>query len=41
VRINRRIRWNAGYQYYRYAERMADYQNYRANTGYTSLSWMF
>ena len=41
VRLRSRLRWNAGYQYYRYREDLQDLQNYRANTGYTSLSWSF
>jgi hypothetical protein len=43
VRINNSLRWNAGYQHYRYTE---DFllrfgQNYRAHTGYSSVSWSF
>jgi hypothetical protein len=43
VRINNSLRWNIGYQHYRYAE---DFllkfgQNYRAHTGYSSVSWSF
>lgn len=41
LRLNKRIRWNAGYQHYNYAEQLFRFQNYRAHTGYTSLSWMF
>jgi hypothetical protein len=41
IRITNRIRWNAGYQHYRYSEQLLQTQNYRAHTGYTSLSWMF
>jgi hypothetical protein len=44
VRINERLRWNAGYQYYGYHEELgvlSEDQNYRANTGYTSLLWSF
>jgi hypothetical protein len=41
IRINNRIRWNAGYQYYGYAEDFSALQNYRAHTGYTSLAWSF
>jgi hypothetical protein len=40
-RITDKIRWNAGYQYYGYAEQFFLKQNYRANTGYSSLSWSF
>jgi hypothetical protein len=41
VRIRDKLRWNAGYQWYGYAEEFATFQNYRAHTGYTSLSWSF
>jgi hypothetical protein len=41
VRLNNKIRWNIGYQYYRYAEQFFADQNYRAHTGYTSLTWAF
>jgi hypothetical protein len=44
VRISEKLRWNAGYQYYGYHEEfglLAQDQNYRANTGYTSLLWAF
>jgi len=41
IRLRSRVRWNAGYQYYRYSEQLLPFQNYRAHTGYTSLSWMF
>jgi hypothetical protein len=44
VRINEKLRWNAGYQYYGYREEfglLSQNQNYRANTGYTSLLWAF
>ncbi len=41
VRLHNRIRWNAGYQYYRYGEKFFSLQNYRANTGYTSVLWSF
>jgi hypothetical protein len=41
IRINRLIRWNAGYQYYGYREQFSALQNFRANTGYTSLAWAF
>ena len=41
IRLHQRIRWNAGYQHYNYAEDLLRQQNYRAHTGYTSLSWMF
>jgi hypothetical protein len=41
VLLQSRLRWNAGYQRYGYAEQLLPGQNYRANTGYTSLSWSF
>lgn len=46
VRIREKLRWNAGYQHYGYAEhgfdeRLIPQQNYQAHTGYTSLSWSF
>jgi hypothetical protein len=41
LRLHAKIRWNAGYQYYRYLEELLPVQNYRAHTGYTSLSWSF
>jgi hypothetical protein len=44
VRINEKLRWNFGYQYYGYKEDFGLFavnQNYRANTGYTSLLWAF
>jgi hypothetical protein len=41
VRINRLMRWNAGYQYYGYNEQFSALQNFRAHTGYTSMSWAF
>jgi hypothetical protein len=41
VRLHTRLRLNAGYQHYRYAEEIASIQNYRAHTGFSSLSWSF
>jgi len=41
VRINERIRWNLGYQYFGYHESFFAGQNYLAHTGYTSLLWSF
>lgn len=41
IRINERVRWNAGYQYFGYHEDFTSGENYLANTGYTSLSWSF
>jgi hypothetical protein len=41
VKINNRLRWNAGYQFYGYRADFASLLGYRANTGYTSLSFSF
>ena len=41
VRINEKLRWNAGYQYYGYNQEFSSIQNYRANTGYSSVAWSF
>jgi hypothetical protein len=44
VRINDKVRWNAGWQYYGYDEKfglIGFNQGYRAHTGYTSLLWAF
>jgi hypothetical protein len=47
VKINNRIRWNVGYQYYGYHEdfftgqAFTTDQAYRAHTGYTSVLWSF
>jgi hypothetical protein len=41
VKIAERLSWNFGYQYYGYSERLLALQNYRAHTGYTSLTWAF
>jgi hypothetical protein len=41
IRINERLRWNVGYQYYGYHEDFFSGENYIANTGYTSLLWSF
>lgn len=41
VRIREKLRWNAGYQWYGYAEEFSLLQNYRAHTGYASLLWSF
>jgi hypothetical protein len=45
VRITPKLRWNAGWQFYRYAEQFhllaLGNQNFRAHTGYTSLLWSF
>ena len=39
-----KIHWNAGWQFYRYREGfglLGYLPNYRAHTGYTSVSWSF
>jgi hypothetical protein len=41
VKIHPKVRWNTGYQYYRYREDILPIQNYRAHTGYTSVLWTF
>jgi hypothetical protein len=41
IRLHPRLRWNAGYQQYRYSEDIAATQNYRAHTGFSSLTWSF
>ncbi|MCE5310646.1 MAG: hypothetical protein LLG20_23655 [Acidobacteriales bacterium] len=41
VRLNSKLRWNAGYQHYGYHEEFFARQNYRAHTGYVSLLWAF
>jgi hypothetical protein len=41
VILREKLRWNAGYQYYGYRENFASTLNFRANTGYTSLSFSF
>jgi hypothetical protein len=44
VRITEKVRWNAGWQFYNYHEEfglLGWYQNYHANTGYTSVLWSF
>lgn len=41
VRLHTKLRWNAGWQYYGYREDPYPLQNYRAQTGYTSLLWSF
>ena len=43
LKINQRMRWNAGYQYYGYRQEfnLNPNLNYQANTGYTSLSFAF
>ncbi|HYP12569.1 MAG TPA: hypothetical protein VEQ63_01485, partial [Bryobacteraceae bacterium] len=42
VRVHQKLRFNAGYQFYRYdEERLPSFQAYRAHTGFTSLLWSF
>jgi hypothetical protein len=41
VKINNHLRWNGGYQYYGHDQEFNPNLNYRANTGYTSLSISF
>jgi hypothetical protein len=41
IRLHQRLRWNGGYQFYRYGEQLQTFQNYRAHTGFTSVSWSF
>lgn len=44
VRITPKLRWNVGWQFYNYHEKfqlLGAYQNFHAQTGYTSVSWAF
>ncbi len=41
IRLRGRLRWNVGYQYYGYNEQFTSFQDFRANTGFTSLLWSF
>ncbi len=41
VRINEKLRWNLGYQHYGYAEQFSGLSNFRAHTGYSSVTWAF
>lgn len=41
IRLRQNVRWNIGYQRYEYAEEFGRAQDYRAHTGYTSLTWSF
>jgi hypothetical protein len=41
IRITPKLRWNAGYQYYGYSQQFSALQNYRANTGFSSLAFSF
>ncbi|HUI53655.1 MAG TPA: hypothetical protein VLY04_01700 [Bryobacteraceae bacterium] len=44
IQISPKVRWNAGYQFYGYAETfgvLSYYQNFHAHTGFTSVLWTF
>ncbi|MBI2686093.1 MAG: hypothetical protein HYX27_07245 [Acidobacteria bacterium] len=41
VVLRRNLRWNAGWQYYDYGEKLLRLQDYSAHTGYVSLSYSF
>jgi hypothetical protein len=44
IRIHPKLRWNVGWQYYDYHQQFnifGYYQNFHAQTGYTSVSWAF
>jgi hypothetical protein len=41
IPITEKVRWNVGYQYYGYNELFLNGENFRANTGYTSVLWSF
>jgi hypothetical protein len=41
IRVNQRIRWNIGYQMYKYQADFSPALNFTANTGFTSLLWTF
>lgn len=41
VRLRGNVRFNVGYQFYRYREEFFNLQGYRAHTGYTSVLWSF
>ncbi len=44
IRITPKVRWNAGWQFYNYAEQFHLFtynQNFRAHTGFTSVLWSF
>lgn len=40
-RLREKMRWNLGYQYYDYSEKVLALQNYRAHTAYMSVLWSF
>ncbi len=41
LQLNKRMRWNLGYQYYGYAEQFSSIQNFHAHTGYSSVLFSF
>jgi hypothetical protein len=44
IKITEKMRWNGGWEFYRYNQKFAYFgymPYYRAQTGYTSLSWAF
>ncbi len=41
VKLREKVRWNFGYQYYDYAEKVLAQQDYRAHTAYSSVLWSF
>ncbi|HYO80738.1 MAG TPA: hypothetical protein VES20_05000 [Bryobacteraceae bacterium] len=41
VELSKVLRWNIGYQFYRYGEQVLPEQNYRAHTGFSSLALVF
>jgi hypothetical protein len=44
VKLTEKLRYNLGYQYYGYHEQfglLSTYENFHANTGYSSLLWSF
>ena len=41
VKLHDKVRWNFGYQHYRYKEEFDFRRSYRAHTGYTSVLWSF
>jgi hypothetical protein len=41
IRLHQKLRVNTGYQYYGYNEKFSGLQDYRAHTGYSSLTWSF
>ncbi len=41
VKLREKLRWNFGYQYYDYSEKVLSQQDYRAHTAYSSVLWSF